>query len=509
MMINKLYTLLLVLVSVMATQAQSGILDTSFGTNGIVTTQVSSTYNFGMATTVQPDGKIIIAGYAGTPATYKATVIRYNTDGTLDPTFGNAGTLTIPVGSAKSYATDVALQNDGKIVIGARTYDNVSGDFALIRLNADGSLDNSFGTNGIVIASSGGSDVSSSLLIADDGKILLAGDSDSTFSVAKFNTDGTFDTSFGTNEWSIINFDGSSSYTQDIAFQNDGKIVMAGFAINSVGRYQMAAARINADGTIDNSFGNSGKVFFNIGIDQDFATALAIQSDGKIVLGGHTYITSNPRLSYDFAVVRLNSDGNFDTTYGTNGVATAQIVDEANYTNGMIIQADDKVILAGRTVKLFDYDLAMVRFNTDGELDTTFGIDGKVSTDVDGREDHGYAIALQPDNKIILTGYSYPAGANDSAIVVARYTNETLGIQDNQNLEFRLHPNPAKEQITIELSDASSNYQVEIFDILGKRIYTSEIQRVGQIDVSALTSGTYLVKLNSENKSSVVRFVKQ
>ncbi|MDN3723010.1 T9SS type A sorting domain-containing protein [Aequorivita sp. SDUM287046] len=505
---KKFFTSVLLLAITTFTHAQSGILDTSFGNNGIATTQVSPTYNFATATKVQPDGKILVVGDSGEPATYKATVVRFNADGSLDTSFGTGGNATITIPTAKSFGMDVALQDDGKIVVGARTWDNVTGDFVLARLNADGSFDSSFGTNGVVIANSGASDVAASLLIADDGKIYMAGDSDNNFSIAKFNTDGTMDTSFGTNGWSIIAFS-SSSYAQDIAFQNDGKIVMGGFSIISGGRYQMAAARITADGALDNSFGTDGKVAFNFGIDHDIATALGIQSDGKIVLGGHTYITSNPRLSYDFAVARLNTDGSLDTTYGNNGVTTTQIVDEANYANGLVIQADDKVVLAGRTVKEFDYDFAMIRFNTDGTLDSTFGNAGKVSTDNDGKEDHGYAIALQPDNKIILAGHSYSAGGDDSEIVVARYTNETLGIADNENVEFRLYPNPANEQITIELSDASSNYQVAIYDVLGKKVYTSEIQKVGQIDVSALASGTYLVKLNSDNKSSVVRFVKQ
>ncbi len=505
---NKLYSLILLFAATSLSYAQSGILDTSFGNNGIVSTQVSPTYNFGTATMVQPDGKIIVVGDSGEPATYKATIIRLNTDGRVDTSFGTSGNVTITIPSAKSFGMDVALQNDGKIVVGARTWDNVTGDFVLARLNADGSFDNSFGTNGVVIANSGGSDVLASVLIANDGKIYAAGDSESNFSIAKFNTDGTMDTSFGTNGWSFIAFS-SSSYAQDIAFQNDGNIVMGGFGIISGGRYQMAAARITADGALDNSFGTDGKVAFNFGIDHDIATTLGIQSDGKIVLGGHTYIRSNPRLAYDFAVARLNTDGSLDNTYGNNGVATTQIVDEANYANGLVIQADDKVVLAGRTVKEFDYDFAMVRFNTDGTLDATFGNGGKVSTDVDGKEDHGYAIALQPDNKIILAGHSYSAGADDSSIVVARYTNETLGFEDFQNVDFRLYPNPAKEQITIELSDASSNYEVTIFNVLGKKVYSSEIQKVGQIDVSGLASGTYLVKLNSDNKSSVVRFVKQ
>ncbi|MCZ4317750.1 T9SS type A sorting domain-containing protein [Aequorivita viscosa] len=130
-----------------------------------------------------------------------------------------------------------------------------------------------------------------------------------------------------------------------------------------------------------------------------------------------------------------------------------------------------------------------------------------VSTDFNGREDYASAIALQPDEKIILAGNSFNSGASD--ILVARYDNIILGTDEFQNIDFLLYPNPAKEQITIALNDVSSNYEVTIFNVLGKKVYASEIQKDGQIDVSGLASGTYLVKLNSDNKSSVVRFVKQ
>jgi uncharacterized delta-60 repeat protein len=506
---NKLYTFLILLLSAASMTAQSGTLDTSFGNNGFATTQVSATYNFASATLVQPDGKILVVGDSGEPATYKATVVRFNPDGTLDTSFGTGGNVTITIPSAKSFGMDVALQNDGKIVVGARTWNNVTGDFVLARLNTDGTFDSSFGTNGVVVANSGGSDVAASVLIADDGKIYLAGDSDSNFSVAKFNADGSLETTFGNNGWATIIFDSASSYIQEIALQNDGNIVMGGFAIGAGGRYSMAAARMDANGVLDTSFGTEGKISFNFGIDHDIATCLGIQSDGKIILGGHTFIRSNPRLAYDFAVARLNTNGSLDSSYGNNGISTAQVVDEANYANGLKIQADGKVILGGRTVKLFDYDFAMLRFNTDGTLDNTFGTDGKVSTDVNGKEDHCYAIALQPDNKILLAGYSFSTGGDDSEFVVARYTNETLAVGESETAIFRLYPNPANTQITLELNDAASNYQVSIFDVLGKKIYTSQIQKAGQIDVSGLASGTYLVKLTSDNKSSVVRFVKQ
>lgn len=507
---KQIYTLLLLLISLMVSHAQSGELDLSFGDNGIVTTQVALPYSFANGTVVQADGKIIAAGYTGTPDTYQGTVVRYNTDGTLDDSFGDGGKLIIQIGTAKSFVQDVALQQDGKIVLGARTWNNVSGDFAVVRLNADGSLDSTFGTGGITIADSGEHDSSTSILIADDGKIYLGGDSDSNFSISKFNTDGSLDTDFGTNGWSIITYDGSFSHVQDMAFQEDGQIILGGFIVNPAGRYQMAAARINTDGTLDNSFGIAGKVAFSFGVDHDIATTIAIQPDGKIVLGGHSYIRSNPRLAYDFAVARLDANGDLDNTFGNNGVSTAQIVDEANYANDIIIQEDGRIILAGRTVKLIEYDFAMLRFNTDGTLDESFGNNGKVKTDVNGRNDQGIAVALQPDNKIIFAGYSFTPDGNGSEFTVVRYHNDdTMATEDFQNADFSLYPNPAREQLSVEMSDASSVYQVEIFDVLGKQVYSTEIQGKGQINVSSLASGTYLVKLNSNLQTSTVRFVKQ
>lgn len=505
---NKLYTLLLLLVSVMVTNAQSGVLDPTFGNDGIVLTEISSNNNYGEAVAVQADGKIVVAGYAGAPSTYKMAVARYNTDGSLDTSFGNNGTLNFQVGSAKSYVTALEIQADGKILLGGYTWDNVSGNMALVRLNEDGTFDNTFGNNGINIIDAGGNAIAEAMTILDDGKILLAGNIEDNFSIGRFNADGSLDTSFGANGWSIINYDVGVSFVKDLAIQDDGKILLAGLLMNGVTfMYQMAAARINADGTIDNTFGTNGKVNFNIGNGNDFAEGIAVQADGKIMLGGHKWI-ANVFQRHDFAVVKLNTDGTFDTSFGNNGVATTQIVDGANYTRQMLLQEDGKVVLTGFTVLQGEYNIAMVRFNTDGSDDTTFGTEGHVSTDINGREDYANAITLQADDKILLTGYSYTL-AGDASIFVARYNNAPLGVDDNQNLEFRVYPNPTSDQLTLELNDTSSTYQIEIFDILGKKVISAEIQKVGNINVSALAPGTYLLKLNSDNKTNVVRFVKK
>lgn len=248
-------------------------------------------------------------------------------------------------------------------------------------------------------------------------------------------------------------------------------------------------------------------VSFNIGNGNDFSEALAIQDDGKILLRGHKWI-SNIGLKHDLAVVRLNEDGTFDNAYGDNGVTTARLEDGPNYSDDIVLQDDGKVIIAGYSVRETEYNLAMARFDTNGNLDSTFGVDGMVSTDFNQREDYGTAITLQPDNKIILAGYSY-ALTGGSEVIVVRYDNVVLGTEDFQNVKFNLFPNLANSQITVQLSDASTSYKLEIYDVSGKKVYASEIQNTANINVSDFASGAYLVKLTSDSNSSVVRFVKQ
>lgn len=131
-----------------------------------------------------------------------------------------------------------------------------------------------------------------------------------------------------------------------------------------------------------------------------------------------------------------------------------------------------------------------------------------VSFDLNDREDYGNAIALQADEKIILAGYSY--GGGGSEMVVARFLNdEVVGVQDQQYLGFRLYPNPTRNQLVIDLNDTSSTFELEIIDMLGKKVYDAEIQKTAKIDVSALATGTYLVKLSSNSQTTTVRFVKQ
>lgn len=158
------------MVATIATNAQSGVVDESFGNNGFVNTVINGTYNVTRATVLQPDGKIIVVGQAGKPSTYIAVAARFNTDGSIDTSFGEDGNVLMPIGTMKSFATDVALQADGKIVMSGYTWDNVTGNIFALRLNTDGTFDNTFGSNGVALVDNG-SDVSEAVTIQDDGKV--------------------------------------------------------------------------------------------------------------------------------------------------------------------------------------------------------------------------------------------------------------------------------------------------------------------------------------------------
>jgi uncharacterized delta-60 repeat protein len=230
------------------------------------------------------------------------TLVRYNTNGTLDTTFDSDGKVTTAIGSGTDVAYSVALQSDGKIVVAGYSNNGSNFDFALVRYNTDGSLDTSFDSDGKVTTEVGsGNDGGESVAIQSDGKIVVAGysyiGSNNDFALARYNTDGTLDTSFDSDGKVTTAIGVSVNYAKSVAIQSDGKIVAAGY--NTGSNNDLALARYNTDGTLDTSFDSDGKVTTAIG-SNDRAYSVAIQSDGKIVAAGNSNNGSNE----DFALVR-------------------------------------------------------------------------------------------------------------------------------------------------------------------------------------------------------------
>lgn len=365
---------------------------------------------------VQSDGKIVLAGFTGTSGSgTDFAVIRLNTDGTLDTAFGEAGKAVVDVGGHYDAAYSMALQSDGKIII-AGTSNDASGyaDFSLIRLGADGALDATFGTGGKAIIDIDGYDIGYSVALQSDGKIVLAGRSfnaNPNFSVIRLDSDGALDTSFSTGGKAVFDLS-AADYGYALAIQADGKILIAGRSNGAGPAIGFSIIRLSADGTMDASFNGDGKALIGA---FDFGYSIALQADGKILVAGDS--VDNHGAS-DFGIIRLNADGSLDTAFGTSGKTICGIGSYDDNAQAIALQADGKILVAGYT-RNSGVDFAVIRLNVDGTLDDTFGTDAKTTIDIDG-EDYAYSMALQGDGKIILAGNSVNASTNRSNFSVVR-----------------------------------------------------------------------------------------
>ena len=341
-------------------------------------------------------------------------------DGDLDTSFDTDGKLTTAIGSGADIAYSVVLQSDGKILVAGNSYNGSNDDFAIVRYNTDGSLDTSFDTDGKKTTAIGsGADVANSVVLQSDGKILVAGysnnGSNTYFAVVRYNTDGSLDTTFGTDGELTTAIGLYTDVAYSVVLQSDGKILVAGSSdIGS--NYDFAIVRYNTDGSLDTSFDTDGKKTTAIGSGADVANSVVLQSDGKILVAGYSNNGSN---TY-FAVVRYNTDGSLDTTFGTDGELTTAIGLYTDVAYSVVLQSDGKILVAGSSFNGSDNDFAIVRYNTDGSLDSTFGTDGELTTAIGSGSDGANSVVLQSDGKIVAAGYSSNGSDNDFAVV--RYT---------------------------------------------------------------------------------------
>ena len=388
------------------------MLDVSFGTGGKVTTTIGD-QDFITSIAIQSDGKIVAAGVAKIANVQKFALVRYNTDGSFDNTFGTGGIVTTSIpGSGADGAGAVAIQGDGKILAAGFTF-NTTMDFALIRYNTNGTLDNTFSSDGIVTTPIGaGNEGPSAMAIQADGKIILAGSASGTvssFGLARYNTDGSLDNTFDTDGILTTAFGTTASGIGAIALQTDGKIVAAGNG--GTGGHNHAMARYNTDGSLDNTFDTDGKLTSAVGSDK----GVALQSDGKIVV---TVVAPNNV----FGLVRYTTAGTLDNTFGAAGIVTTPMDGDAE-PKTLVLQPDGKIIVAGSSYTGTSFgDFALARYLTNGSLDNTFGNGGKLYTDMGTGTNGIFSIALQADGKIVAGGIFNASATSDFAL--ARYDTQ-------------------------------------------------------------------------------------
>jgi uncharacterized delta-60 repeat protein/LPXTG-motif cell wall-anchored protein len=411
--------------------ATGGSLDTTFNTDGKVITDIgSSTEDAAESVAVQADGKIIVAGDYDNNVSRDFAVARYNTNGSLDTTFDTDGKVVTDIGTnTNDIVQSVAIQADGKILVAGWSDPVATWDFVVARYNANGSLDTTFDTDGKVVTDIGTNSVDNiySVVVQSDGKIVVAGWSNAggraDFVVVRYNTNGSLDTTFDT-DGKVITDIGTNrfDFAYSAVLQADGKIVVAGNS-DAGGTYDFVVVRYNTNGSLDTTFDSDGKVTTNIGTSSaDYGSSVVVQSDGKIVVAGFSDLGSTQNL----VLVRYNTNGSLDTTFDSDGKAISDIgSSDTDRPNSAVLQADGKIVVAGFSNTGGSNNFVVVRFNSNGSFDTTFGIDGKVSTDIGTNSgDQARSIVLQSDGKIVVAGISDAGGSDNYALV--RYNATSL-----------------------------------------------------------------------------------
>jgi uncharacterized delta-60 repeat protein len=391
--------------------SKSNALDKSFGTGGYsAPIQIEQP-----KAALQSDGKIVVVGGFYDPATGNENfaLARYNTNGALDNTFDVDGLQTTDFGSTYDQARGVAIQSDGKIVVVGGVYDPTSGneDFGLARYNTNGALDNTFDVDGLQTTDFGSTyDYATGVAIQSDGKIVVAGgvydptSGNDDFSLARYHTNGLLDDTFSEDGLQTTDL-GPYDYGRALALQSDGKIVVAGQVYNpATGNDDFSVARYTTSGSLDDTFGANGLQTTDFGSANDNATGVAIQSDGKIVLVGGVYDPGTDNA--DFGLARYNTNGSPDNTFDVDGKQTTDFGSSYDYGRALAIQNDGKILVVGRIENSTtrNDDIGLARYNTNGSLDRHFDRDGKLAIYYPASDATFYAIAVQSDGKIVVAG---------------------------------------------------------------------------------------------------------
>lgn len=422
--------LTLLLFAAVPLYSQQPQLDTTFNFTGKQTTDMTDAGDNGRAMVVQADNKIVVIGGAG--GAFGA--VRYNTDGSLDGSFGKGGKAIVDFDvNLNDYAAAASLQSDGKIVLVGTLRANalMISNFAVIRLGPDGTLDTSFGSGGRVVTpvDETAEDMATAVVIQPDGKLVVVGRTLGTNldyqAVVRYNPDGSLDTLFGTGGIVKTSIAGHRGWATSVAMQSDGKIIVGG-GIHTAPNppnaiYFGAIFRYNSNGTLDTTFDGDGYVTFADG-DTDGVRAVAVQPDGKIV-------AATPSLG----IVRLNADGSFDNTFSGDGRLTAAI-DPRSIT----LNANGRITVAGN----HGGDFAVARYDVDGALDTTFSHDGRFLVDFGASSnDRVGSVAVDSRGRVVLGG---DANATFAAVRLRAAASATVS---GRVLMDDGHPQPVRNAL--------------------------------------------------------------
>jgi uncharacterized delta-60 repeat protein len=388
----------------------AGDLDLSLGGTGYVTDVGYHEQGYGVA--VQNDGRIIVGGQLIETDDSDFRLVRYNADGSPDTSFGDHGSVVWDL-SRGDIITAIALATDGKIVVGGRFY-SIPGTsaegFVVARLLPTGEFDDTFGTGGVATRTFANSNAVWDLAVQPDGKVIAAGDGVLT----RFNEDGSTDSSFGNAGTAILD---PPMDIASVTLQSDGGVIVGGAPLGS---YTFILERFGSDGETDPAFGGTGSVTTSFGTGSEFLSDVLVRDDDRVVAVGY-YTNTSPRYA-DFAVAQYLPDGSPDQAFGGAGLVLTHMT-VGDYPVGAAIQPDGRLVVGAAVATAFTStsDIGLVRYNTDGTLDLSFGLGGKVLANL-GRLEFPEDLALQPDGRLVVGGTSTSnVSRTDAAFQVARF----------------------------------------------------------------------------------------
>ena len=585
---------------------QSIFLDPTFGNGGKVVTPIDSMSLTIRDMVIQPDGKILVVGRTQLENNLKSgfVIVRYNIDGSLDNTFGSGGLIIDFFSSSTSNQASqtIELQSDGKIIVGGNITIGSTRDFALVRYYPNGTIDSTFGNNGLVTTDFGAGNIDAiyQTIVKSNDKILTAGLNTGLYGTAnlvQYTSNGSLDSTFGNSGlarspqyYSGFSFIGVLGLT----IQSDDKIVAVGFS------NKWEVVRFLPNGKIDSTYGDTGRVKIDI-VGQ--ATSISLQNDGKAIVFG--FLSQNNHNS--IVLIRLRTNGLLDSTFGSGGIAINDIDTSNNSASKTFIQSDGKILVAGtnsegsvnvNSLNKYRGNFVLLRYNNNGILDSSFGVQGIITTDF-GLQDFAFTLVVQTDGKVILGGnvsdsikynmglarynfnalplslLSFTATQQQSTNLLQWKTSNEINVDrfdiqrssdgrdfttignvraglnnyyftDEQpiantnyyrlkmidkdgrysfspvrmvtvssDVVFSIYPNPASDKLHVQiLSKKKSSAQIEVLTLDGKIIRTtnwdiSEGTSIKTLGIAALHSGSYLLKIASKNrKAEVLKFEK-
>jgi uncharacterized delta-60 repeat protein len=443
------------------TPAVAGDLDPSFGANGITAFPfaAASTTDGAAAIALAPDGQIVTAGTSGG----HEAVARLTADGKLDPSFGGTGSVVVAfAGAGPDSAAAVAVQSDGRVIAVGQALTAAGQAMTAFRLNADGTSDPSFGTGGKLTlgptdllgpsAPAGATSAATAVQLTSDGHVVVAGlvtfpdaqspgQSLAEFAVVRLKSDGTFDPTFGTGGKVLIDFISAAGKAvregavADVRVLADGRVVLGGNVADGAAEgnpdrwRDQAVARLTSAGTLDPTFAGTGMKAFALGATSDtqdeLVGGLDVQSDGRVVIASERRGFADPNALAP-VVVRLTADGQFDPTFGTNGVWTGVAPAQGALPSAgdqtaqdVAVTPDGKIVVSGA---LFSAEPAFVRLTADGKPDVSFGNNGFQADNLNqdgtqnGLSGQAAAEAVLPDERVVFAGPA-PSSAGQTALV--------------------------------------------------------------------------------------------